>query len=426
MSTLKNDINRAVIRIHREQHKEWIPLKEIYKQVEEIRKKPNANNGASIRGTLETHCIKSEAFNGKALYDLKSKGTGLYKSIYYENILNIENIKIGEIFTREQLMNLFKISGQSGMMKTNSLDALVLISSPTNGTYEDSEIIDGKILYTGEGLTGDQQLNKNNKTLYDSLNEDLNIYLFSKDEDLQYIFEGRVRLYDEPYETYENDRLGNKRIVWKFPLEVLYKEEKEEGEILESDYSNVVNVIEKIEKKVKAKVNKEDLVIVPGPLKIRKYREKTEKKVLNRKTKPDYIAEEIIKNTQGVINERVIYDNEIRLMKKLKAYEQIEKMKTFFENKTENEGFDILSFELNKSNEYVEKYIEVKSTKGGESTPIDITDNELRFAKDHIQQYYLYRIIKSDSEDRYVKIVTGKELFENYKFVPTAFKIYSK
>ena len=113
-------------------------------------------------------------------------------------------------------------------------------------------------------------------------------------------------------------------------------------------------------------------------------------------------------------------------MKKLKAYEQIEKMKTFFENKTENEGFDILSFELNKSNEYVEKYIVVKSTKGGESTPIDITDNEIRFAKDHIKQYYLYRIIKSNSEDRYVKVVTGKELFENYKFVPTAFKIYSK
>ena len=218
MSTLKNDINRAVIKIHREQHKEWIPLKEIYKQVEEIRKRPNANNGASIRGSLETHCIKSESYNGKPLYDLKSKGTGLYKSIYYENILDIENIKIGEIYTREQLMNLFKISGQAGMMKTNTLDALVLISSPTNGTYEDSEIIDGKILYTGEGLTGDQQLNKNNKTLYDSLDENLNVYLFSKDEDLQYIFEGQVRLYDKPYETYENDRLGNKRIVWKFPL----------------------------------------------------------------------------------------------------------------------------------------------------------------------------------------------------------------
>lgn len=75
MSTLKNDITRAVIKIHRETHKEWIPLKEIYKKVEEIRKVPNANGGASIRASLEVHCEKSEAFNGKPLYDLNEKGS---------------------------------------------------------------------------------------------------------------------------------------------------------------------------------------------------------------------------------------------------------------------------------------------------------------------------------------------------------------
>lgn len=29
----------------------------------------------------------------------------------------INNIKIGDVFTRDQLMNIFKISGQAGMMK---------------------------------------------------------------------------------------------------------------------------------------------------------------------------------------------------------------------------------------------------------------------------------------------------------------------
>jgi len=86
-------------------------------------------------------------------------------------------------------------------------------------------------------------------------------------------------------------------------------------------------------------------------------------------------------------------------------------MKDFFENKKENEGFDILSFELNSKGKYIEKYIEVKSTKGDESTPIDITDYEIDFAKKHINQYYIYRIIKCNSSDRYVKIVKGKDLF---------------
>ena len=109
------------------------------------------------------------------------------------------------------------------------------------------------------------------------------------------------------------------------------------------------------------------------------------------------------------------------------AKEQVRKMEEFFENKKENEGFDILSFELNEDGEYFEKYIEVKSTKGNEGTPIDITADEIDFAKKHIDNYYLYRIINSESKDRYLKIVKGRDLFNNadYNFIPTSYKIYS-
>jgi len=44
-------------------------------------------------------------------------------------------------------------------------------------------------------------------------------------------------------------------------------------------------------------------------------------------------------------------------------------MKKFFENKKEDEGYDALSFELDANDEYIEKYIEVKSLKGDESPP---------------------------------------------------------
>ena len=58
---------------------------------------------------------------------------------------------------------------------------------------------------------------------------------------------------------------------------------------------------------------------------------------------------------------------------KLDGKYQAELMEDFFKNKKENEGYDILSFELGENGDWIEKYIEVKSTKGSESTPIDIT-----------------------------------------------------
>ena len=107
------------------------------------------------------------------------------------------------------------------------------------------------------------------------------------------------------------------------------------------------------------------------------------------------------------------------------AEEQVKIMEDFFINKKENEGYDVLSFELDESGNYIEKYIEVKSTKGSESTPIDITSDEIDFARKHIDNYYLYRIINSDSKDRYLKIIKGKDYNNDYNFVPTTYKIYS-
>ncbi len=86
MSTMVEDTKTAVLELHKETNKEWIPLKEIYKKVEEIRQEPNANNGASIRAVLETHCKSSDAFRGEELFILKEKGSGLYKSIEYDKL----------------------------------------------------------------------------------------------------------------------------------------------------------------------------------------------------------------------------------------------------------------------------------------------------------------------------------------------------
>jgi hypothetical protein len=53
-------------------------------------------------------------------------------------------------------------------------------------------------------------------------------------------------------------------------------------------------------------------------------------------------------------------------------------------------GFDIRSYETDGS----DRYIEVKTTKYGKSTPFFVTPNELRFSREHESRYFLYRTFK--------------------------------
>lgn len=418
---MKEKVIQALINLHKKTGKEWISLKEIYQEVENMTGKPNANKGASIRAMLETHSRKSEAFRGQELFVMKEKGLGLYKYLFYDNIEFINNMKIGDIYTRDQLMQAFKISGQAGMMKTNTLNALILITSEES-VYKDSIIENSTIQYTGEGLVGDQTITKNNKTLFYSKENNIPVYLFSKDNKRRYVFEGKVELYSNPYQVAEKDINNIERKVWKFPLKIISQNEN----MNDPKIKEISNKVKEIENKyfLEEQIAQNEIKYIAGLLNIRKYR-KTGKHN-QRLNKPDFIAQEIIKSKQGEINENDIFEFEIKQLIKEEAHKQIKLMKEFFANKKENEGFDILSFEKNKQGQYIEKYIEVKSTKGDESTPIDITIDEIEFAKSHMESYYLYRIVNSTSNSRYLKIVKGKELLKNYDFIPVTFKIYSK
>jgi len=121
-----------------------------------------------VKDILDNHSSLSHLFSGTKESILKEKDSELYQSCYYERLKMVDNLVIGEIFSRLELKSLFKISSQSGIMKTNTLDCLVLITSENNGVYADSLIENGKILYTGEGQAGNQTLTRNNKTLYES------------------------------------------------------------------------------------------------------------------------------------------------------------------------------------------------------------------------------------------------------------------
>ena len=84
MSKLREIVYNSVISLHRRTGKEWISLKEIYEEVDKVRDVGINNGGASVRASLEVHSALSEIFSGTEEYILKEKGSGLYKSIYYE------------------------------------------------------------------------------------------------------------------------------------------------------------------------------------------------------------------------------------------------------------------------------------------------------------------------------------------------------
>lgn len=59
-------------------------------------------------------------------------------------------------------------------------------------------------------------------------------------------------------------------------------------------------------------------------------------------------------------------------------------------------GFDVLSFEENGS----DRYIEAKTTKNGKNTPFYVTPNELRFSQENAKRYHLYRIFRFRADPR--------------------------
>lgn len=245
--------------------------------------------------------------------------------------------------------------------------------------------------------------------------------MFTKDKKRRYIFEGKVELYATPYQVPEKDIDGKERFVWKFPLQVIYSSE----DVIDEKVEEVSYEIEEISNNIEIEESKE-IIFEDSPLEIRKYRKNTMNKKSSRTKKPDYLAEELIKTKQGELNEKVIFEMEIKKMKELEAVEQVKKMEEFFKNRNDSEGYDILSYEKQPDGTLKEIYIEVKSTKGNEGTPIDITDNELEFAKQHEEQYYMYRIFNADKKTKKFKIVSGKELLNEYIFIPSSYKIYLK
>lgn len=143
---------------------------------------------------------------------------------------------------------------------------------------------------------------------------------------------------------------------------------------------------------------------------------------------PNYakkVINDAINTYDSRIIENYIFNLEYDELKDKLSPSQLKEMTDFYYNRKDRYGYDILSFELDNGH-YVRKYIEVKSTKINEKTPIDITNNEVEFAKEHLNHYYIYRVIIIDNANLKISIISGNELFQKYNLIPTKYKIYGK
>ena len=128
-------------------------------------------------------------------------------------------INKGDVINNEELTELFKCSTQGGMRRSHKTNTLVLVSNHVKSIYSDRWF--GKELhYTGMGSIGDQTLGTQNKTLYESNLNGVEVHLFEVFELREYTYQGVVVYNGKGYQENQTDIDGNQRKVWMFPLEL--------------------------------------------------------------------------------------------------------------------------------------------------------------------------------------------------------------
>jgi hypothetical protein len=87
-------------------------------------------------------------------------------------------------------------------------------------------------------------------------------------------------------------------------------------------------------------------------------------------------------------------------------------------------GYDIYSINDDGS----PRYIEVKTTSGDFNQPFFMSENERRFFEEYGDSAFIYRVYNFDKESRHgnVKIISSSELFSDFTFDTTTWKVTPK
>lgn len=133
--------------------------------------------------------------------------------------MNISEFKLGNVYTRNDLIGAFKGAFQGGINICKRTNTIVITSIHTGNRIYDDKLFDGDVMYyTGEGQIGDQKMWKGNKAILEAKEKGFDIHLFVRFKKPQYTYYGKVELVGQPFFADEKDVEGNVRKVIKFPM----------------------------------------------------------------------------------------------------------------------------------------------------------------------------------------------------------------
>ncbi len=148
-----------------------------------------------------------------------------------------------------------------------------------------------------------------------------------------------------------------------------------------------------------------------------KYKAIKKKSILSNRV-IDYIEQNKINQELGYWGEAFVFNYERKCVKK---YNLSEEKQVIWVSKDEGDGlgYDILSYD----SEGNEKYIEVKTTVGGEKTSFYITANELMKSEEVKEQYFLYRVYDFDMKKKHGKLSVKNGSLKEFCIMPQVYKV---
>ena len=133
--------------------------------------------------------------------------------------------------------------------------------------------------------------------------------------------------------------------------------------------------------------------------------------------KKDYAEKEELNSKYGLCGENSVIEHERKRLNKLGRQDLATKVKQVSLH-DDGAGYDIKSFDfIDESGNYKDRYIEVKTTPSNIQDGFYISSNELAFAKEHKDAYYLYRVYSLKNGQAKLHIFSYDEL-EKLKIFP--------
>ncbi|OSI06982.1 Uncharacterised protein [Neisseria animaloris] len=139
------------------------------------------------------------------------------------------DLKPNDIIKRSELHDKFGGSRQSGISPSLKSNSVFIFTNPEHGEehgYYDSWDKNGQVFhYSGEGQTGDQEMKRGNKAIFQHKNDNRALYVFQHTEKTGYVrYIGEFQIDElKPYSVKQEHSTNNgpKRNVFIFHLNKL-------------------------------------------------------------------------------------------------------------------------------------------------------------------------------------------------------------